>query len=320
MEPDPIDASVHRTGVLSLPPSYQAVPMVSVVCAGHVNWDVTLRLDRLPAADSEARIRDQRAGGGGSAANVAAALPGLSVSAGLVGATGDDEHGHLVRRELAAAGVDAEHLLAVEDAATTVKYVLVDADGEVSVLGNVGANEAVGPDDVDPAYVRGADHLHLTSQRPETAARLATVASAADVTVSFDPGRRLPDREFAEILELADIVFVNDREAEALPAAAAGPGNGERVVVVKRGDRGAEVRTSDGDYAHPGFDVEPVDTTGAGDAFAAGFIATQLDGGGYERALEFANACGALAAREESARSAPEREAVETFVEDWFSG
>lgn len=293
--------------------------MVRVVCAGHVNWDVTLRLDRLPDSDGESRIRDQQAGGGGSAANVAAALAGLSVPAGIVGAVADDEHGHLARRELAAAGVDTDHLIAVEDAATTVKYLLVDADGEVAVLGNEGANEAVAPDDVDPRYIRDADHLHLTSQRPETAARLAEAARDVGVPVSFDPGRRLADREFGEVLELADVVFVNDQEAEALLADRPAPAHGERVVVVKRGERGAEVRTPGGDYVHPGFDVDPVDTTGAGDAFAAGFVATRLEGGGYERALEFANACGALCAREDGARGAPDRDAVESFVEEWFS-
>jgi ribokinase len=292
--------------------------MVSVVCAGHVNWDVTLRVDRLPAADGESRIRGQRSGGGGSAANVAAALAGLSVPAGVVGAVGDDEHGHLARRELTAADVDPDHLLSVDGEATTVKYLLVDADGEVAVLGNVGANEAVGPDDVDPDYVADADHLHLTSQRPETAAALAEAAVDADLRVSFDPGRRLADREFDRTLELADVVFLNDREAEALLDEQPAPAVGRRVVVVKHGAGGAEVRTPDGDYRHPGFDVEPVDTTGAGDAFAAGYVATRLDGGDHEHALEFANACGALAARAEGARSTPGRAEVERFLEEQF--
>jgi ribokinase len=292
--------------------------MVSVVCAGHVNWDVTLRVDRLPVADGESRIRDQRSGGGGSAANVAAALAGLSVPAGVVGAVGDDEHGHLVRRELTAAGVDTDHLLSADGEATTVKYLLVDADGEVSVLGNVGANEAVDPGDVDPDYVADADHLHLTSQRPETAAVLAEAAVDAGVQVSFDPGRRLADREFDRTLELADVVFVNDREAESLLDDQPAPLVGQRVVVVKHGAGGAEARTPGGDYRHPGFDVEPVDTTGAGDAFAAGYVATRLDGADHERALEFANACGALAARAEGARSTPGRAEVERFLEEQF--
>jgi ribokinase len=280
--------------------------MVRVVCAGHVNWDVTLFLDRFPGPDDEAVIEDQRTAGGGSAANVAVALSGLDVDSGLVGAVGDDENGHLVRRELGQAGVDCEHLLTA-DGATTTKYLLVDDGGEVAVLGNEGANEAVGPPDVDPGYVRSADHLHLTSQRPETAVHLAELASDAGVSVSFDPGRRLPDRDFSGTLDLADVVFVNDVEAESLLSSRHGPLVEGRVVVVKHGDDGAEVRAPDGTYTHPGFEVTPVDTTGAGDAFAAGVVATRLQGGDHERALEFANACGA-----------PDRGTVEGFLDEQF--
>jgi len=292
--------------------------MVSVCCAGHVNWDVTLRVDRLPAADGEARIHDQHSSGGGSAANVAVALSGLDVPAGIVGAVGDDQNGLLARRELEGAGVDVDHLAAVESAGTTVKYLLVAEGGEVAVLGNDGANEAVAPDDVDPAYVRRADHLHLTSQKPATAARLAAVAGEAGVPVSFDPGRRLPDRDFPETLRRADVVFVNDQEAETLLAEEHDALADDRVVVVKHGEEGAAVHAPEGRFAHPGFEVDPVDTTGAGDAFAAGFIATRLADGGFERALEFANACGALAAREEGARTAPSRETVEGFLDEQF--
>ena len=294
--------------------------MVTVCCAGHVNWDVTLRVDRLPESDGEARIHDQHSSGGGSAANVAAALARLDVDSGVVGAVGDDENGLLARRALDGSNVDVTHLASMADQPTTVKYLLVAESGEVSVLGNEGANETIGPEDVDPAYVRATSHVHLTSQRPETAARIADIASEADVPVSFDPGRRLPDRDFSAALERSDVVFVNDLEAESLLAKAHDSLVSDRVVVVKHGERGAEVHAPDGRYSHPGFEVDPVDTTGAGDAFAAGFIAVRLADGGYERALEFANACGALAARGEGARTAPSREEIRVFLDSQFPG
>ncbi|WP_134671416.1 carbohydrate kinase family protein [Halorussus marinus] len=302
--------------------------MVEVITAGHVNWDVTLRVDALPAPDGEARIDAQRRSGGGSAANVAVALSGLSYDAGIVGSVGDDETGLLARRELREAGVDCSRLLEVPDAETTTKYLIVDADGEVMVLGNEGANEAVGPDDVDPATVGQARHLHLTSQRPETAAELARVATEAGVTVSFDPGRRLAERDFRTALAHADVVFLNDREAETLLDRDLEHPSSElhgRVVVIKHGEAGAEVDTPEGSFSHPGFDAEVVDTTGAGDAFAAGFLAVLLRAGDplgpdadYERALEFANACGALAASAEGARTAPSFEDVEAFLDGQF--
>ncbi|MFT4890874.1 MAG: ribokinase [Halobacteriales archaeon] len=292
--------------------------MVEVLSAGHVNWDVTLRVDRLPVPDGEASIRLQRGAGGGSAGNVAAALASLGVSSGVVGSVGDDEYGMLARRELEREGVDCSGLREVEGD-TSTKYLLVNDDGEVAVLGNDGVNEAVGPEKVRPARVEAANHLHLTSQRPETAARLASVAEEAGLTISVDPGRRLPERDFSATLDLADVIFLNDREAEAaLEAEYPASDFADRILVLKRGEEGAEVHTPEGTFRHPGFDVPVTDTTGAGDAFAAGFIAVLREGGDYERALEFANACGALAARTEGAKTSPSRNEVERFLAGQF--
>ncbi|MFA9415804.1 PfkB family carbohydrate kinase [Natrinema sp. HArc-T2] len=288
---------------------------VSVLVAGHVNWDVTLRVDRLPEPDGEASIRSQRQSGGGSAANVAAALAGLGVEAELIGSVGDDDHGLLARRELETAGVSLSGVRVIEDADTAVKYLLVDDDGEVAILGNDGVNEAVTPADLEPARIRATDHVHLTGQRPDTAAAIAQLADDAGISVSFDPGRRLADRDYDDALALADIVFVTDREATALltdesPA----PMVDDRIIVVTCGADGAEAYTPDGSLAHSGFDVEPVDTAGAGDAFAAGFLSTWLEDGSVDRALAYGNACGSLTASRDGARSAPAAATVEDVL------
>ncbi|ELY47638.1 carbohydrate kinase family protein [Natronorubrum sulfidifaciens] len=285
----------------------------TVLTAGHVNWDVTLRVDRLPEADGEAMIRTHRQAGGGSAANVAAALARLEIDTGLIGSVGDDDTGRLARRALEEAGVSLSGLRVVEGAETAVKYLLVDDDGEVAILGNDGVNEAIRPADLEAERIRAVDHVHLTSQRPETAAAIATIATNAGVTVSFDPGRRVGDRAYDATLSAADVLFVTEREADAL--ADVGETDGQ-LVVITAGDDGATVRTPDGTATHPGFDIEPVDTAGAGDAFAAGFLATRLEGGDIETALEYAHACGALTAGREGARSAPTRAELEAFLAD----
>ncbi|USZ73303.1 carbohydrate kinase family protein [Natronosalvus halobius] len=290
--------------------------MVTVLTAGHVNWDVTLRVDRFPEPDGEAAIRSQRQSGGGSAANVAAALATLEVEAGLVGSVGDDDNGLLARRELEAAGVDLDGVRIIEGADTAVKYILVDDDGEVAVLGNDGVNEAVRPSDLDPDRIECVDHVHLTSQRPDTAGRLARLASDAGVTVSTDPGRRLAERDYDEALAHADVIFANDREVESMIEETYPTSDfSDRILVVKYGGDGAEVHTPGGSIHHPGFDIEAVDTTGAGDAFAAGFLAMYLQTEDVERILEFANACGALAASVEGARCAPTVGAVEEVLD-----
>lgn len=261
-----------------------------VVCAGHVNWDVTMHLDSLPAPDAESVVVDRRESGGGSAANVAAALANLGVTASLLGSVGADENGERARAELAAAGVDTAPLRVV-DGRTSVKYLLVDERGEVAVLDDGGANESVDPASTSPSLFEGVAVCHLTGQRPATAARLAELATEADVTVSFDPGRRLGRRDYTETLELTDLLFLNAREADQAP-----PLSGECLVVRKHGADGAILEGPDRRLEHPGFGLESVDTTGAGDAFAAGFHAARLRGADAERALAVANACGALAA------------------------
>ncbi|EMA04960.1 carbohydrate kinase family protein [Haloferax denitrificans] len=306
--------------------------MSRVICAGHVNWDVTLRVDALPEPDGEATVESRVGAGGGSAANVASGLVGLDVPAALLGSVGDDEHGHAAVAELASKGVDCRHVVSVDRGPTTVKYIVVDAAGEVFVLGSPGVNEAFEATDLPTDPLASADHLHLTSQSPETAATLAKRAHEVETTVSFDPGRRVGDRGYADALREVDYVFLNDREAAtALGEAAVERGRSadadtkpgpepesepepeptsdvaealaRTTLVLKHGPRGAEVRDGDERHVHPGYPIDAVDTTGAGDAFASGFIAARLDGATYERALAVANACGALTAAEPGART-----------------
>ena len=285
--------------------------VVRVLCAGHVNWDVTLRVDALPDPDGEATVVARQVGGGGSAANVAAGLCDLDVPAGLVGSVGDDDHADRIRDELEGRGVDLAHLRTAPGE-TAVKYLIVDAAGEVMVLGSDGANETIGPADLDPSVVEGVAHVHLTGQRPATAARLAALADEVGATVSIDPGRQLGRRDFATAIDRADVVLVNEREADAARAAGADPAH--QLVVEKHGPAGATASGPAGRTTHPGVAVDAVDTAGAGDAFAAGFLAVSLDDGPTERALAWGNACGALAARDAGARTTLSREAVSELL------
>ena len=274
---------------------------VRIVCAGHVNWDVTLHVDALPVPDGEAVIADQTQAGGGSASNTAAVLAGLDCDPLLLGSVGDDENGLLARRELEAAGVDCTALQRVPDAATTVKYLLVDRTGEVMVLANEGANEAFSAADLPPDTFDSTGHLHLTSQSPETAIELAEHARDAGVSVSVAPGRRLGDREYGPILAAADIVFLNSREADTARAQGLLDGT-DAETVVTHGSEGA-ARHGPESVRHEGFDAEAVDTAGAGDAFAAGYLVARYTDRTDADPLAVANACGALAAESIGART-----------------
>lgn len=286
--------------------------MSRVVCAGHVNWDVTLHVDALPDPDGEGTISHQLQAGGGSAANTALGLDGLGYEPVLLGSTGDDNYATLVEEELAGAGIDSTYLERAKGRETTVKYLVVDESGEVFVLANDGANEAFEAADLPQSELDAAAHLHLTSQHPPTALELTERGHEAGITVSFDPGRRLDERNYGSVIQAVDLLFVNEREAAAardreLLARTDGK------VVIKRGDGGATLLAESRQITHDGFDVAVSDTAGAGDAFAAGFLAATLDGSASEHALAVANACGAYAVQSAGARVSLSWDAIESY-------
>ncbi|ADQ66561.1 carbohydrate kinase family protein [Halogeometricum borinquense] len=285
--------------------------MPRVVCAGHVNWDVTLRVDSIPELDGEATVESRSTAGGGSASNVAVGLSDLGLDVSLLGSVGDDEHGRAARAELVAEGVDCDHVVTTDELETTTKYIVVQPTGEVMVLGCPGANEAFDAADLPESVLQDADHLHLTSQRPETAKQLADRAASVGVPVSFDPGRRIGDRGYEVMISDVDYLFLNDREAALALDAFDLDG---QTLVLKHGPDGAEVRRPDGRVAHPGYPIDAVDTTGAGDAFAAGFIASRVAGDDFERALAVANACGAFISRVPGAREGLSWNEIEAFL------
>lgn len=260
-----------------------------IVCAGHINWDVTLVVDRLPEPDGEADVHHRVASGGGSAANTACGLVGLDAEASLLGSVGDDWVGEQAIDTFESWGVDVV-VTRLEDEETTRKYVFVDDTAQVALFSTAGANEGLEPGRREANTLVGAHGLHLTGQDPETAARLATMADERDVPVSFDPGRKVFEREYTATLERADLVFATDREADAIDTHVP-------WRVTKHGTGGATLSYPGGELTHAGFEVDAVDSTGAGDAFAAGFLAVHRDGGDSERALEVGNACGAIATR-----------------------
>ncbi|MXR52641.1 carbohydrate kinase family protein [Halovenus sp. WSH3] len=286
--------------------------MSRVVCAGHVNWDVTLHVDDLPDPDGEAAITHQSQAGGGSASNTATALAGLGIDVSLLGSVGDDQYATLARDELDSVGVDCSALKSVSGE-TTVKYIVVDEDGEVFVFANEGVNEAYDADDLAEETLAAADRLHLTSQDPSTAADLAKRARKRSIPVSFDPGRRLDTRAYDDLIREVDLLFLNEREADAVESLLE---TREFPTVIKRGNGGATVRSPDGRITHEGFDVDASDTAGAGDAFAAGYLASVLRGRSVRDALADANACGALAVQSPGARVDLSLSAVERYRRD----
>jgi sugar/nucleoside kinase (ribokinase family) len=298
-----------------------------LVVLGDVMVDVDCRLDGPIALGSDAPARIEF-GYGGSAANVsawAAVAGGAGAAPVLAGRIGADDRGRAAEAELQAAGVDTR--LTVDPAAPTgTCVVLVWPDGERSMVPDPGANDRLAESDLpDDVLVVGA-HLHLTGyslvRDGSRAAGRAAIARARErgMSVSVDPSSAaLLSPAFMDELDGVGLLLPNAEEASVLSgeedAERAALGLAVRVpeVVVTLGAEGA-LWTDGREVCRLGAEgvaaaagkagSRPLDTTGAGDAFAAGYLTARLSGDGPEEALREGCRLAAVAVRTPGARPA----------------
>jgi ribokinase len=289
-----------------------------VVGLGAMNVDQLYRVERL-VVDGEAVVEETSFSPGGSAANTIYGLAKLGVKTGCLGAVGDDDKGSWLVEELRQAGVDTSQIRVKRGVPTGSVLCLVDPQGDRSLYVLPGANNLLSLLDLDPEYVNRAELLHLSSfvhpQQLEMQLQLVKALTPA-VKVSLAPGEIYAARglgSLAPLLERTHILFLNRREISLLTGEDFIPGaqkcreRGCQVVVVTLG-RGISPDIAGRSrvicyIASPGgeYQVEqaaepvpiPMDTTGAGDAFAAGFLYGFLRG----KSLEECGILGDLMAR-----------------------
>jgi ribokinase len=260
-----------------------------VVVVGDVATDVVVVLSGEPAPGSD-RPASITSRGGGAGGNVAFHLARSGTPTVLAGCVGDDAPGAGLAAELTDAGVHAR-LRTVPGAATGTIVILVEPGGQRSMLADRGANLELAPSDV-PSLAPGG-HLHLSGYtlldpRPRTAGLAAlAAATAAGCTVSVDPASTGPLRAYGVQRWLTDtagvtVVLPNGEEARLLTGcadvtdAARALAARHPVAVVTLGAEGA-LWASGGTLVHrPARPTAVVDTTGAGDAFAAGLLSAWL--------------------------------------------
>jgi ribokinase len=282
--------------------------MIRVTVLGDLVTDVVVRpLTAIAtASDTPATIvvRD-----GGAAGHVAAWLAAAGAAVDLVARVGDDDAGQGLAARLPE-GVRG-HLAVDAEAPTGSIVILVDPDGERTMLTDRGANRRLRPEDLPASAFAPGGHLHLSGyvlldarSRPAGAAAMAR-ARAAGMTASLSAGTTAPLLAAGPDLLLgwarqADVLFTNLAEASTLTGAALTGGasasagavaealvtSGVPAVVVTDGSRGAAYADGTVVVTRPAVPAEVVDTTGAGDACCAGFLAAWLGGTEPVRALE----------------------------------
>jgi sugar/nucleoside kinase (ribokinase family) len=245
---------------------------------------------------------------GGSAANTIVGVANLGARAAYVGKVRDDQIGRLYIHDIRAAGVAFETRAASDGPATGCSYILVTPDGERTMNTYLGASTFLSPPDVDEALVRGAGVIYLEGYMWDRPAAKSAFQKAA--RIAHEAGNRVAltlsdsfcvDRFRTEFLDLmrsglVDTIFSNTEEVLSLYqtadfAAALGALRAEGVLgIVTRSEKGSIVLDGSETREVPAFHIDRVvDTTGAGDLFAAGFLAGMARGADYF-------ACGRLGA------------------------
>ena len=259
-----------------------------LVCTlGDALLDVVVRLDGPIAADTDT-YGATRVGAGGQAANVAAWAAALGGRGRFVGKRAADPAGRLVDEELRARGVELYGPIVHEGTGTVVS--IATPDGRRTMLSDRGVAATLAAGELADEWFASCDWLHVPgySLTADAIAAAAVRAAAPAPRVSADASstaaiRELGVRRFAQRLAALRprVVFANEEEADVLRGSLE-----VETLVVKRGARGCVVHGAAGTEEHPAEPAEVVDTTGAGDAFAAGFLL-----GGPTLALRAAARC-----------------------------
>jgi sugar/nucleoside kinase (ribokinase family) len=250
---------------------------------------------------------------GGSAANTIVGVANLGARAAYIGKVRDDQIGRLYTHDIRAAGVAFETKPATDGPATGCSYILVTPDGERTMNTYLGAAQELMPGDIDAAQIAASAIVYLEGYLWDP--RSAKEAFVKAATTAHGAGRQVAltlsdsfcvDRYRDEFLDLmrkgtVDLVFANEAELHSLyqtsdfESALKQLRVDTKLGVVTRSEKGCVVASKDGIVAVPAFPIDKmVDTTGAGDLFAAGFLFGLVRGTGNENAGRL----GALAAAE----------------------
>jgi ribokinase len=301
----------------------------AIVVLGSLNADLVMRTERFPAPGETITGSDFAVFPGGKGANQAVAAARVGGRVAMIGRVGRDDQGRTLRSSLAAAGVDAEAVLDDETAPTGVAMITIDAAGQNQIILAPGANARLSPADVERNrnLIEGAAVLLLQLEVPlKTVEAAAGIARSASVRVILDPA---PARsEAAALLPLVDFVTPNENELRVL--AGVGPGTttpeeatdllrslvarGAHMAIAKLGPSGAIAVSAKDKLAWPGYSVEVVDTTAAGDAWNGAFAVALAEGRTLKEAGAFANAAAAISVTRAGAQpSMASRNDVERF-------
>ena len=267
-----------------------------IVVIGSINMDLVLRVPRMPLPGETLTGGAFRTIPGGKGANQAVACARLSGNVAgaqqvaMVGCVGDDAFGATLRSALVGDGIIDSHITTLPGVASGIASILVDDNGQNSIVIAGGANDLLSPAHIDAAkaLIEQADIVVLQLETPmATVVHAIKLARSLGKTVVLNPA---PAASLPEgVLELVDYLIPNEIEAAMLAGvnpegadvkalAAALQKLGSDNVIITLGSKGVHAALYGGDYTFPAEAVKAVDTTAAGDTFIGGFVAGLASG------------------------------------------
>ena len=259
-----------------------------VIGFGALNVDKIYQVPRIAKEGEETFVLDFQETPGGSAANTIVGLAKLGLKTGFIGKVADDHEGQLLINDFKLEDVNTDGIMVVKEGRSGVVTAYVDKKGERALYVHPSVNDSLTFEQINLEYARQARFLHLTSvdEKPFQAQK-KLIEEVSDVKVSLDPGEiyaRKGLTKLRSLIKKSFVVLPSEGELKMLTGKRWKEGakmlvkEGAGIVAVKLGEKGCYV--TDGKEAHliEPFKVNVVDTTGAGDAFSAGFLYGLING------------------------------------------
>lgn len=278
--------------------------MNTITVIGSINLDRTIRVKQMPKPGETMHTKEIFSAGGGKGANQAVAAKRSEAVTNFIGAIGNDESGEMMRELLSEEGIDLSGVQTLEKQATGQAYIIVDDQGENSIMIHSGANNAFTPQQVKEhaEVIKASDFVVAQFESTlESTIEAFSIAREAGVKTILNPAPALEDVP-EELLRVTDMIIPNETETEiltgiqvsdeaSLKAAAEHLHQlGIEAVIITIGSKGAFYDVQGRSGIVPAFKVNAVDTTAAGDTFIGAMSSVlEKDFSNLEEAIKYGN-------------------------------
>ncbi len=264
---------------------------LDIIGFGALNVDKLFKVNKIAGAEEEGFIKDCEETCGGSAANTIVGLARLGCKTGFIGKIANDREGKMLLEDFYRECVDVSGIIHAQRGRSGTVMGFIDEKGERALYVDPGVNDTIDFDEINKEYASNTHYIHLTSfvgeKSFQTQKRLIEELPE-NVKVSLDPGELYARKGLAvleSIIRRTYVLMPNQRELELLTGAKEYKKGAEillekgvKIVAVKLGSKGCYVTNGKENHQINRFNVKVVDTTGAGDAFCAGFLYGLIDG------------------------------------------